>query len=196
MMVVLTLCLQIIFQLKLSSLLIGLEPSIYAAIKKGRGFFQWGFYRLDDFHSVIYCTKCGRLGHSKAKCGETPRCFKCGDSHAPDNCNKAECINCKAHNTRSGKHEKIYHLSKDRKCPFYTEARVIMKLIMGYLKVLQINVNHSRAAHCHAFVVAEENVVDFLCGQDPYISNNVPLTGGKGCRMFCSFNNKSVIFIV
>ncbi|GBO43707.1 hypothetical protein AVEN_12141-1 [Araneus ventricosus] len=65
---------------------------------------------------------------------------------------------------------------------------------MGYLKVLQINVNHSSAAHCHTFVVAEENVVDFLRFQDPYISDNVPVTGGKGCRMFCSFNNKPVTY--
>ncbi|GBO06690.1 hypothetical protein AVEN_199092-1 [Araneus ventricosus] len=65
---------------------------------------------------------------------------------------------------------------------------------MEYLKMLQINVNHSSAAHCHAFVVAEENVVDFLCVQDPYISDNVILTGGKGCKMFCSFNNKSLIY--
>ncbi|GBO24821.1 hypothetical protein AVEN_257023-1 [Araneus ventricosus] len=29
---------------------------------------------------------------------------------------------------------------------------------------------------------------------DPYISDNFPLTGGKGRRMFCSFDNKSVIY--
>ncbi|GBM39408.1 hypothetical protein AVEN_97025-1 [Araneus ventricosus] len=110
--------------------IISVEPSIYAAIKKGRGlFFEWGFYRLDDFHSVRYCSKCGRLGHSKAKCEETPRCFKCGVNHAPDNCNKAECINCKAHNSRTGKLEKIDHLSKDRKCPLYIEA--INKVIIN-----------------------------------------------------------------
>ncbi|GBL96006.1 hypothetical protein AVEN_199968-1 [Araneus ventricosus] len=110
--------------------IISVEPSIYAAIKKGRGlFFEWGFYHLDDFHSVRYCSKCGRLGHSKAKCEETPRCFKCEDNHAPDNCNKAECINCKAHNARIGKLEKIDHLSKDRQCPFYIEA--INKVIIN-----------------------------------------------------------------
>ncbi|GBM24360.1 hypothetical protein AVEN_202342-1 [Araneus ventricosus] len=65
---------------------------------------------------------------------------------------------------------------------------------MGHLKVFQTNVNHSRATHCHAFVIAEENVVDFLRVQDPYISNNVPLTGDKEYRMFCSFNNKSLIY--
>ncbi|GBN67594.1 hypothetical protein AVEN_3086-1 [Araneus ventricosus] len=110
--------------------IISVKPSIYATIKKGRRlFFEWGFYHLDDFHSVRYCSKCGRLGHSKAKCEETPRCFKCGNNHAPDNCNKAECMNCKAHNARTGKLEKIDHLSKDRKCPFYIEA--INKVIVN-----------------------------------------------------------------
>ncbi|GBN74833.1 hypothetical protein AVEN_137483-1 [Araneus ventricosus] len=78
--------------------------------------------------------------------------------------------------TEVSKRKRVRRSVKEKKKRFHRQKRV--------------NV----AAHCHAFVVAEENVVDFLCVQDPYISDNVPLTGGKGCRMFCSFNNKSLIY--
>ncbi|GBM13940.1 hypothetical protein AVEN_152370-1 [Araneus ventricosus] len=110
------------------------EPDIYAGIKKGKGlFFEWGFHRIDDFHSARYCTKCGSVGHSEAKCIETPKCYKCGDNLIPSTCNKIECIGCKDNNLKFDKKDTIDHLSRDRKCPIFVEAinRVIINTDYG-----------------------------------------------------------------
>ncbi|GBN99421.1 hypothetical protein AVEN_199611-1 [Araneus ventricosus] len=53
-------------------------------------------------------------------------------------------------------------------------------------RVLQINVNHSRAGHGSAFVFAEEQNFDVVCVQDPYIIDGFPLGDALGNPVFSS----------
>ncbi|GBM68129.1 hypothetical protein AVEN_176297-1 [Araneus ventricosus] len=68
------------------------------------------------------------LGIRRLNVEKLPGALNVVNNHVPDNCNKTECINSKAHNARPGKNEKIDRLFKDRKCLFYIKAinRVII----------------------------------------------------------------------
>ncbi|GBM40911.1 hypothetical protein AVEN_234045-1 [Araneus ventricosus] len=65
---------------------------------------------------------------------------------------------------------------------------------MVLLRVLQINLNHSRAAHSAAFMTAVENSCDFLCVQDPYVVDGFPLGDALGYPMFSSNRGNCVIY--
>lgn len=62
---------------------------------------------------IPQCHNCQRFGHSSVNCNLSPRCVKCGRSHATDTCAKpkespATCTNC--HGT---------HPANYRGCPYY-----------------------------------------------------------------------------
>ncbi|GBO33224.1 Putative protein in type-1 retrotransposable element R1DM [Araneus ventricosus] len=67
---------------------------------------------------------------------------------------------------------------------------------MVLLRVLQINVNHSRAAHGAAFDTAETQNFDFVCVQDPHLVDGFPLGVALGFPIFSSIRlNCSIYFL-
>ncbi|GBN58466.1 hypothetical protein AVEN_187344-1 [Araneus ventricosus] len=57
---------------------------------------------------------------------------------------------------------------------------------MVLLQVLQVNVNHSRAAHRAALMTAGDVNCDFLCLQDRYVVDGFPLGDALEYPMFSS----------
>ena len=64
----------------------------------------------------LQCRQCQRFGHTKRKCGHTPRCVACGAEHASGSCvtgkDEVRCCNC-AEN----------HTANYRGCRRFKEAR-------------------------------------------------------------------------
>lgn len=61
---------------------------------------------------------------------------------------------------------------------------------------LQINVNHALAAHNYLLQFGLENKYDFLCLQEPYVSNDKVLSPPFGLKIFSSTSNKASIIIL
>ncbi|GBN68058.1 hypothetical protein AVEN_100098-1 [Araneus ventricosus] len=55
-----------------------------------------------------------------------------------------------------------------------------------FLRVHQVNVNHSPAAHRDSLMSAEEFHCDFLCIQDPYLADGTPIGDSSNSSIFSS----------
>lgn len=74
---------------------------------------------------IFQCRNCQKLGHSKANCHLPPKCVKCGDSHAQDECQikkednreALKCANC-------GKNG---HPANCKGCEYYKNAIKLVK---------------------------------------------------------------------
>ncbi|CAL1272858.1 unnamed protein product [Larinioides sclopetarius] len=64
------------------------------------------------------------------------------------------------------------------------------------LSGIQINVNHSLAAHSHAFQVARDMNLDFLAVQEPYVLKGNPLQANFSCKTFMSGNKRAILYIL
>lgn len=68
---------------------------------------------------TIQCFNCCRFGHTKTQCRSKPRCFKCGDNHSGDSCNREEnydafCCSCEGS-----------HFATSKSCPEYNRQQEI-----------------------------------------------------------------------
>ncbi|GBO05128.1 hypothetical protein AVEN_169617-1 [Araneus ventricosus] len=61
---------------------------------------------------------------------------------------------------------------------------------------VQINVNHSLAAHTQAFQVTKEMNLDFLAVQKPYVIQGEPLRANFSCKTFMSGDKRAILYIL
>ncbi|GFT04685.1 retrovirus-related Pol polyprotein from type-1 retrotransposable element R1 [Trichonephila clavipes] len=81
---------------------ISVIPDLYPVIKD-HGYLYLNFerVRIETFISVMQCSTCGTLGHTRNHCSNTQACFSCSstDDHDRTSC-EPRCINCTNHNIR------------------------------------------------------------------------------------------------
>lgn len=69
-------------------------------------------------YPTIQCFNCCRFGHTKVQCRSKPRCYKCGDNHSGDSCNRddfsAFCYSCEGS-----------HFATSKSCPEYNRQQEI-----------------------------------------------------------------------
>ncbi|GFY03666.1 CCHC-type domain-containing protein [Trichonephila clavipes] len=81
---------------------ISVIPDLYPVIKDhGCLYLNFERVRIETFISVMQCSTCGTLGHTRNHCSNTQACFSCSstDDHDRTSC-EPRCINCTNHNVR------------------------------------------------------------------------------------------------
>lgn len=89
---------------------------------------------------TIQCFHCCRYGHTKVQCRSKPRCFKCGQNHTGDTCNRDKdpsCCMC------SG-----YHFATSKSCPEFSRQKQIKTYMaqnsVSYAEALKVHPPVSR----------------------------------------------------
>ncbi|XP_077298994.1 uncharacterized protein LOC143920150 [Arctopsyche grandis] len=103
-------------------------------VNQGRCFIDWNSCRIDDYISVLKCSRCCNFGHSIKYCKEEkPNCSHCASSgHLVSNCpstsNPPKCFNCTITNKPSN------HMTRINQCPELKNQLTIMinKTDYGY----------------------------------------------------------------
>ncbi|GFR04791.1 CCHC-type domain-containing protein [Trichonephila clavata] len=97
--------LEVNFSMKLkysNNWVISVSPHLYPVIKDhGHLYLNFERVRIETFISVMQCSTCGSLGHTRNHCSNTKACIRCSstDDHDRTSCNP-RCINCTTHNAR------------------------------------------------------------------------------------------------
>ncbi|GFX31742.1 transposable element Tcb2 transposase [Trichonephila clavipes] len=98
---------------------ISVIPDLYPVIKD-HGYLYLNFerVRIETFISVMQCSTCGTLGHTRNHCSNTQACFSCSstDDHDRTSC-EPRCINCTNHNVRFRSGFSENHGCRDKHCP-------------------------------------------------------------------------------
>ncbi|GFT22104.1 uncharacterized protein TNCV_3271591 [Trichonephila clavipes] len=100
---------------------ISVIPDLYPVIKD-HGYLYLNFerVRIETFISVMQCSTCGTLGHTRNHCSNTQACvcFSCSstDDHDRTFC-EPRCINCTNHNVRFRSGFSENHGCRDKHCP-------------------------------------------------------------------------------
>ncbi|GFY41652.1 hypothetical protein TNIN_201421 [Trichonephila inaurata madagascariensis] len=76
--------------------------------------------RIETFISVIQCSTCGTLGHTRNHCSNTQACFT--DDHDRTSCDP-RCINCTNHNVRFGSGFSENQGCRDKNCPILIQFK-------------------------------------------------------------------------
>ncbi|GFY48925.1 hypothetical protein TNIN_396041 [Trichonephila inaurata madagascariensis] len=113
---------EVIFSIKSkssSNWIISVIPDLYPVIKD-HGYLYLNFerVRIERFISVMQCSTCGTLGHTRNHCSNTQACFRCNstDDHDRASCDP-RCINCTNHNVRFGSGSSENHGCRYKNCP-------------------------------------------------------------------------------
>ncbi|GFV19478.1 CCHC-type domain-containing protein [Trichonephila clavipes] len=98
---------------------ISVIPDLYPVIKD-HDYLYLNFerVRIETFISVMQCSTCGTLGHTRNHCSNTQACFSCSstDDHDRTSC-EPRCINCTNHNVRFRSGFSENHGCRDKHCP-------------------------------------------------------------------------------
>ncbi|GFX34529.1 CCHC-type domain-containing protein [Trichonephila clavipes] len=102
---------------------ISVIPDLYPVIKD-HGYLYLNFerFRIETFISVMQCSTCGTLGHTRNHCSNTQACvcvcFSCSstDDHDRTSC-EPRCINYTNHNVRFRSGFSENHECRDKHCP-------------------------------------------------------------------------------
>lgn len=70
-------------------------------------------------YPTIQCYNCCRFGHTKTQCRSKPRCFKCGENHTGESCNKEENVNAICCSCEGS------HFATNKSCPEYKRQQEI-----------------------------------------------------------------------
>ncbi|GFS62967.1 uncharacterized protein TNCV_2054441 [Trichonephila clavipes] len=104
---------------------ISVIPDLYPVIKD-HGYLYLNFerVRIETFISVMQCSTCGTLGHTRSHCSNTQACFSCSstDDHDRTSC-EPRCINCTNQNVRFRSGFSENHGCRDKHCPILIQFK-------------------------------------------------------------------------
>lgn len=82
---------------------------------------------IREYVDVIRCYKCQKYGHKSGSCSSQVACGKYGLNHDFKGCQAKEvhCINCKAHNDRTGGNVTVSHICGTYNC--YVQEEMIQR---------------------------------------------------------------------
>ncbi|CAH1114946.1 unnamed protein product [Psylliodes chrysocephalus] len=86
-------------------------------LKSGKVYIDFQTIYINEATQVALCLRCCRYGHVSKYCRETtPTCYKCGDGHDGNACDKDiyNCINCERLRLQPRGHQ-----ARDTNCPIY-----------------------------------------------------------------------------
>lgn len=111
-------------------------------------------------YPTIQCFKCCRFGHTKTQCRSKPRCFKCGNEHPGDSCEREEdsavCCLC------SG-----FHYATSKCCPEFSRQKKIK------LSMAESSISYVEALKLHPPV--GRSYADVLSTVKPTTVDSLPL---------------------
>ncbi|GFR27721.1 hypothetical protein TNCT_528451 [Trichonephila clavata] len=102
---------------------ISVNTYLYPLIKD-HGHLYLNFERIETFISVIQCSTCGSLGHTRNHCSNTQACFRCSstDDHDRTSCNPRG-TNYTTQNARFQSGFSENHGCRDKNCPDLIQFR-------------------------------------------------------------------------
>ncbi|GFR11368.1 hypothetical protein TNCT_713981 [Trichonephila clavata] len=104
---------------------ISVNPYLYPVIKDhGHLYLNFERVRIETFISVMQCSTCGSLGHTRNHCSSIRDCFRGSstDNHDRTSCNP-RCINCTTQNTRFRSGFSENHGCRDKNGPVLIQFR-------------------------------------------------------------------------
>lgn len=107
-------------------------------------------------YPTVQCFNCCRYGHVKNQCRSTPRCYKCGQGHTGESCDKDEddywCCLCKG-----------YHQAINKKCIEYERQKAIKetmsKSCISYMEAVKLHPPISKRSYVDALITAPSSSV-------------------------------------
>ncbi|GFQ96644.1 hypothetical protein TNCT_582881 [Trichonephila clavata] len=112
---------------------ISVNPYLYPVIEDhGHLYLNFERVRIETFISVMQCSTCGSLGHTRNHCSNTQACFRCSssDDHDRTFCN-SRCINCTTQNARFRSGFSENHGCREKNCPIQFRKRTIDRTDYG-----------------------------------------------------------------